>query len=68
MQKYRTPWSRRAGTKMIELGIDTTDLAKKTGKTRQYIASVIYGRVDSPVARKQISDILGISDSTEPDG
>ena len=50
---------------MIDKGIDTVDVAKGTEMTRQYVASILYGRVDSPNARKKISDFLGISDSED---
>ena len=48
-------------------GINTVDIAKGTDMTRQYVASILYGRVDSPNARKKISDFLGISDSEDDD-
>lgn len=67
MPKVRTVWGRRALHHMIDNGITTNDVADGTGMTRQYVASILYGRVDSPKARKKISDFLGISDSEEPD-
>lgn len=65
MPKVRTPWGRRAMHTMIDKSIDTVDVAKGTEMTRQYVASILYGRVDSPNARKKISDFLGISDSED---
>lgn len=67
MQKFRTQWSRTAGHHMIDKGVTSADIAAGTGLDKRYVASVIYGRVDSPRARKKISDFLGISDSEYPD-
>jgi cyanate lyase len=52
---------------MIDKGVTSADIAAGTGLDKRYVASVIYGRVDSPRARKKISDFLGISDSEYPD-
>lgn len=65
MSKCRTPWSRRANHVMIENEIDTQKISDATGMARQYVAAVVYGRVDSPKARRKISDFLGISDDED---
>lgn len=65
MPKIRTAWGRRALHYMIDHEITTKDVAEGTGLTRQYASAVLYGRVDSPKARKKISFFLGISDSDE---
>ena len=67
MPKIRTPWGKRAMHTMVDKGIDTNEIADAVHMTRQYVAAIIYGRVDSPHARKMISDYLNISDSEKPD-
>lgn len=67
MPKIRTPWGKRAMHAMVDLGIDTNNIADAVNLTRQYVSAIIYGRIDSPHARKKISDYLNISDSDKPD-
>lgn len=66
MKLPRTPWSKRAVITMVQKEMNTNQVADAAGLTRQYTAAIIYGRVDSPEARKKISAVLGISDSDEP--
>ncbi len=66
MKIPKTPWSKRAVITMIVSEKDTKKVASECGMTPQYTASILYGRVDSPEARKKISTVLNISDSMEP--
>ena len=66
MKLPRTPWSKRAVITMIQKEMSTNQVADAAGLTRQYTAAILYGRVDSPEARKKISSVLEISDSDEP--
>lgn len=65
MAKARTPWSKRAVHTMTDKEISTTDISKGVNLARQYVAAVVYGRINSPKARKKISAFLGISDSED---
>lgn len=56
-------WCKEAKKAMIDKDLTTTDLAEKTGKSRAWISGIINGRVFSPDAVKEISDILGIVDT-----
>lgn len=56
-------WCKEAKIAMIKKDLDVGDLVKMTGKTRAWISGVINGRNYSPDTVKEISDILGITDS-----
>lgn len=56
-------WCKEAKIAMIKKDLDVNDLVKMTGKTRAWISGVINGRSYSPDTVKEISDILGITDS-----
>lgn len=56
-------WCKEAKIAMIKKDLDVGDLVKMTGKTRTWISGVINGRNYSPDTVKEISDILGITDS-----
>lgn len=62
MARARTEWAKRANIAMIEKNISCQDIADKLDLTRQYVASIVYGRVNSPQAIARISSLLDISD------
>ena len=55
-------WAKHAKTEMIWKDYSTQDVADATGYTRVHVSSVLNGRIVSDVARKKISDFLGIRD------
>ena len=59
----RTEWSKMAMKTMIDKELDIKDIAKAIQRTPQYVSSVMYGRLISPNAQKQIADYLGIPDA-----
>lgn len=62
MQKARTEWGKRAMHAMIDKELSTADVAIGIGMSKVYVGSVIYGRTNSPKARKKISTYLNIND------
>lgn len=62
MARARTEWAKRVNIAMIEKNISCQDIADKLNLTRQYVASIVYGRVNSPKAIARISSLLDISD------
>ena len=55
-------WCKEAHHAMTDKDLDCTDVADGIGKTRQYVSSIVNGRVYTEAGVKQISDFLGISD------
>lgn len=55
-------WCKNAHITMTEKDLDTNDVADGIGKTRQYVSSIVNGRVYTEAGVKQISNFLGISD------
>ena len=60
MNKKLSPWSKKVKKAMIDHDMDTNDLARLLGYSRQYTSSIINGVVyyEEPVAR--ISDTFSI--------
>lgn len=60
MNKILSPWSKKVKKAMIDRDMDTNDLARMLGYTRQYTSSIINGVVyyEEPVVR--ISDTFSI--------
>mgnify|MGYP001768232346 CR=1 FL=1 len=44
---------------LIDQEVSVTELAKRTGYTRQYLSALFNGRVDSPRAKKMVAFTLG---------
>ncbi len=63
MARKLSPWCKSAKIAMIEQDVRVCDMAKELNLTRNYISSVLNGRVNSPVAVKKISDLLQIPDA-----
>lgn len=59
----RTPWGKKAITAMVDQEKSTKQVAEAAELSPQYTAAILYGRIDSPKARKKISSVLGISDA-----
>ncbi len=47
------------GKVLIDQELSVTELAKRTGYTRQYLSALINGRFDSPRAKKMVAFTLG---------
>lgn len=58
-----SPWCKNAKHKMIDKDISITELASELNMSREYLSSIINGRVYSAPAVKLISDYLGIEEN-----
>jgi cyanate lyase len=63
MERELPKWCKEAKTAMIWKNLSYDDLAQHVGFTRQYVSSVLNGRVYSEKAVKKISDFLNINDN-----
>lgn len=60
MRKILSSWSKNAKKAMIDLDMDTNDLAIKLGYTRRYTSSIINGGVYYEESVRRISKELAI--------
>ncbi len=65
MKKKLSPWSKKVKKAMIDQDLDTNDIAKKFGWTRQYASAVINGRSYYKEAVIRISHMFNIEVPTE---
>lgn len=63
MAKKLSPWCKNAKKTLIDKDLGVNELASELDMTRQYVSSILNGRVYSPVAVKKISDFLQIPDA-----
>ncbi len=56
-------WCKEVKKAMIDKDLTAKDIAQKTGKSYRWVIGVINGKVYSQNIVKEISDILGITDS-----
>ena len=62
MKDATRDWCMDAGKAMIDLDMNTRELAEKTGYSTQYLNAIICGRCYSPPVMKVISSALGIQE------
>lgn len=60
MKRVLSPWSKRVKKALIDENMNIQELADGVGFTREYVSSVVNGRVISDAARSVISDFLNI--------
>lgn len=65
MERKIPDWCKEAKIAMIRKDITIPKLVEELGFTRQYISSIINGRVYAAPVIKKISDYLDISDNYE---
>ena len=63
MEKKLSPWSKSVKIAMIKRDWSVRDLANAVKMSREYVSSVINGRVYSGPAVKMISDVLNIPET-----
>ena len=63
MKRNLSPWCKEVRIAMIRQEISPTDLAKAIGRAREYVTSVISGRVYSVQTAKLISDYLNVENN-----
>lgn len=63
-KKDLSAWCKAAKTEMLNRGITTIKLAEDIGMKREYVSSIINGRVHSAPAIRAISDYLNIACDT----
>lgn len=62
MKEATRDWCKDARKAMIDLDMNTGELADKTGYSTQYLNAIICGRCYSPPVMKVISGALGIQE------
>lgn len=65
MKKKLSPWSKNVKKTMIDLDMDTDDLALRLGYTRRYTSSIVNGVVYYEEAVRRISKELSVSVPSE---
>ena len=60
MNVIYSPWSKQVKKAMIDADLDTNDIANKFNWTRQYVSSIINGRIYQREAVRNISMYLNI--------
>ncbi len=60
MEIVYSNWSKEVKKAMIDADLDTNDLANKFNWTRQYVSSIVNGRVYQCAAVHDISFFLGV--------
>lgn len=60
-EKELPAWCKNAKIAMLSQGISTNQLADGTGMRREYVSSILNGRVVSQPAIQKISDFLNIA-------
>lgn len=60
-EKELPTWCKNAKIAMLSQGISTNQLADSTGMRREYVSSILNGRVVSQPAIQKISDFLNIA-------
>lgn len=63
MARKLSAWCKSAKIAMIQQDINTGELADGVDLQRPYVSSILNGRVNSPIAKKKISDFLHIPDT-----
>lgn len=55
-------WGKEVKKAIIDYGITMGELAEKVGYSREYVSSIVSGRIRcNDVVRQKISDVLGIN-------
>ncbi len=63
MARKLSPWCKLVQIELIKRDMSKGELADAMGRSRQYVSSVINGRIYSPDIVKDVSDYLGIPDT-----